>query len=345
MDRYRKVQNPKAETAINENEIRITAKGLVRNYITYATSLLQEGNGSEIVLKAMGQAINKTVSITEIIKRRMPQLHQDTVISSVSIVDVWEPIEEGLLPVETSRNVSMISITLSTKELNKNSPGYQSPANAEQARQQPQSRPQQNYQQQQRGPRDNYHQQQSSRPQNNYLQQQSRPQNNYHQQQPPKPRNNYQQQQQSRTYNTQPPQPIRSQNNYQQQQQSRTQNNYVQQEPNFTRQARQNYNVADEDSYGRGGGGARGRGRGRGWSRSGYGSDEGNYRGNYQGNYQENYQETGNYRNRGQRGGHDGSYNRDYQDARGRDGGRVRGGYGRNRGRMGNYSRDDSNQE
>ncbi|XP_063950612.1 uncharacterized protein LOC108220038 isoform X2 [Daucus carota subsp. sativus] len=331
MDRYRKVQNPKAESAITENEIRITSKGLVRNYISYATSLLQEGNGNEIVLKAMGQAINKTVSITEIIKRRMPQLHQDTVISSVSIVDVWEPIEEGLLPVETSRNVSVISITLSTKELNKNSPGYQAPLNAEQAKQQPQSRPQRNYHQQQQGPTNNY--------------QQQRPLHN-HQRQPVKPQNNYQQQQPSRTHNNQQHQPIRSQNNYQQEQ-SRTENNYDQQQPSVARHARQNYNVANEDSYGRVRGRARGRGRGRGWSRGGYGSYEGNYRGNYQGNYQENYQETGNFRNRGQGGGRDGGYNRDYQDARGRGGGRGRGGYGRGRGRgrMGNYARDDINQE
>ncbi|KAF5782123.1 hypothetical protein HanXRQr2_Chr11g0491831 [Helianthus annuus] len=47
-------------------------------------------------------------------------------INSVSITDLWEPIEEGLLPtcdVEITRQVSMISITFSTKELNKNSPG------------------------------------------------------------------------------------------------------------------------------------------------------------------------------------------------------------------------------
>lgn len=37
----------------------------------------------------------------------------------------------------------------------------------------------------------------------------------------------------------------------------------------------------------------------------------------------------------------------DYQDARGRGGGRGKGGYGRGRGRgrMGNYARDDINQE
>ncbi|KAE8676265.1 Alba DNA/RNA-binding protein isoform 2 [Hibiscus syriacus] len=34
----------------------------------------------EIVLKAMGQAISKTVAITEILKKRVPRLHQDTAI-------------------------------------------------------------------------------------------------------------------------------------------------------------------------------------------------------------------------------------------------------------------------
>ncbi|GFP91054.1 ribonuclease p protein subunit p25-like protein [Phtheirospermum japonicum] len=123
MDRYQKVEKPKPETPVNENEIRITSQGLHRNYISYATSLLQERRVSEIVLKAMGQAISKTVVIAEIIKRRVPLLHQDTAISSVSITDTFEPIEEGLQIVEQTRHVSMISITLSTKELDKNSTG------------------------------------------------------------------------------------------------------------------------------------------------------------------------------------------------------------------------------
>ncbi|KAI8523204.1 hypothetical protein RHMOL_Rhmol13G0055200 [Rhododendron molle] len=142
MDRYQKVEKPRPEEPIHENEIRITSQGLVRNYLSYATGLLQEKQGREIVFKAMGQAISKTVAITEILKRRIPWLHQVTAVSSVSITDVWEPIEEGLLPVEQTRKVSMISITLSTKELNKNSPGYQAPSNVEQPK------PHQNYQQQ-----------------------------------------------------------------------------------------------------------------------------------------------------------------------------------------------------
>jgi hypothetical protein len=41
MDRYQRVEKPRPEVAINENEIRITTQGLIRNYISYATSLLQ----------------------------------------------------------------------------------------------------------------------------------------------------------------------------------------------------------------------------------------------------------------------------------------------------------------
>uniref|UniRef100_A0A0D9VYP3 DNA/RNA-binding protein Alba-like domain-containing protein n=1 Tax=Leersia perrieri TaxID=77586 RepID=A0A0D9VYP3_9ORYZ len=96
MDRYHRVERPRPESAIEENEIRITAQGLIRNYVSYATSLLQDRRIKEIVLKAMGQAISKSVAVAEIIKKRVPGLYQDTNISSVSITDVWEPIEEGL---------------------------------------------------------------------------------------------------------------------------------------------------------------------------------------------------------------------------------------------------------
>ena len=42
MDRYQRVERPRTESAaIEENEIRITAQGLIRNYVSYATSLLQ----------------------------------------------------------------------------------------------------------------------------------------------------------------------------------------------------------------------------------------------------------------------------------------------------------------
>lgn len=50
-----------------------------------------------MVLKAMGRAINKTVGIAEIVKRRVHGLHQITDTGSAEIVDVWEPKEPGRL--------------------------------------------------------------------------------------------------------------------------------------------------------------------------------------------------------------------------------------------------------
>lgn len=41
MDRYQRVETLKPETAISQNEIRVTTQGLIRNYISYASSLLQ----------------------------------------------------------------------------------------------------------------------------------------------------------------------------------------------------------------------------------------------------------------------------------------------------------------
>lgn len=136
MERYQRVNRPRQEAPIKENEVRITTQGLMRNYISYAITLLQDKRVSEIVLKAMGRAINKTVLLAEIVKRRVEGLHQNVVISSIDITDVWEPLEEGLVPIETTRHVSMITITLSKEELDVSSSGYQPPL-AEKRRQPP----------------------------------------------------------------------------------------------------------------------------------------------------------------------------------------------------------------
>ncbi|TQE07552.1 hypothetical protein C1H46_006872 [Malus baccata] len=123
MDRYQRVEKPRVETPIDENEIRITSQGRMRNYITYAMTLLQEKGSDEVVFKAMGRAINKTVTIVELIKRRIVGLHQNTTIGSTDITDIYEPLEEGLDTLETTRHVSMIVITLSKKEINQSSIG------------------------------------------------------------------------------------------------------------------------------------------------------------------------------------------------------------------------------
>jgi hypothetical protein len=41
MDQYLRVEWPRNESTIKENKIRITAQGLICNYVSYSTSLLQ----------------------------------------------------------------------------------------------------------------------------------------------------------------------------------------------------------------------------------------------------------------------------------------------------------------
>lgn len=44
-------------------QVRITSQGKSRNYISYGTTLLTEKGHTSVILKAMGKAINKTVTI------------------------------------------------------------------------------------------------------------------------------------------------------------------------------------------------------------------------------------------------------------------------------------------
>ncbi|KAL7542035.1 hypothetical protein ACHAXR_011468 [Thalassiosira sp. AJA248-18] len=80
-------------------------------FYTYASK--QASGNKHVELKAMGKAINKAVTIAEILKRKMP-LHQITALSSCEIVNVYEPLEEGLDSVVNQHYVSCLTITLST---------------------------------------------------------------------------------------------------------------------------------------------------------------------------------------------------------------------------------------
>mmetsp|Transcript_14829 Transcript_14829/g.22808 ORF Transcript_14829/g.22808 Transcript_14829/m.22808 type:complete len:155 (-) Transcript_14829:469-933(-) len=132
MEKYRLVEEHKGDgdeflEEKSASEVKITQQGKPRNYISYAMNLFSEGN-STITLKAMGRAINKAVTIAEILKRKMP-LHQITSLSSCEMIDVFEPLEEGLDVVTSRRHVSCLKITLSidSTEINSDDIGYQPP--------------------------------------------------------------------------------------------------------------------------------------------------------------------------------------------------------------------------
>jgi ribonuclease P/MRP protein subunit RPP25 len=165
--KYRRKRKSEEQPSIKPNEVRIKGnQGNVRRYVDYACSLLEGRALTErepkdspqneddkqqqdddkqtdqeqptekfdtIVLKATGRAINKAVTTAEVVKRRVPDLHQVTDLETLEITDVWEPLVQGLKNVETKRRVASISITLTRDEasVDKSSPGYQQPIPAD----------------------------------------------------------------------------------------------------------------------------------------------------------------------------------------------------------------------
>ncbi|GFH06616.1 alba domain-containing protein, partial [Haematococcus lacustris] len=134
MENYVRLKKSDDE-AVPENEVRIQSSGKLRYYIAYAISIVNEKGFDTFQLKAMGRAINKTVAVAEIVKRRVPGLHQITEFSSLAVVDTWMPKEEGPAPLQVTRNVSAMTITLSTAQLDTNHPGYQAPLGPEELEQ------------------------------------------------------------------------------------------------------------------------------------------------------------------------------------------------------------------
>jgi ribonuclease P/MRP protein subunit RPP25 len=73
MVNYVKVEKNKEKT--EENEIRVTAKGQIKNYLGYAIRVLQKTEHKDVVIKATGNAIVKALILIELVKRRIGELH------------------------------------------------------------------------------------------------------------------------------------------------------------------------------------------------------------------------------------------------------------------------------
>jgi len=164
--KYKKKKKSEVQPQIDPNEVRIKGnQGHVKRYVDYACSLLEgkrvqkleddesppaeEAGDAEkknepaepmkfdtIVLKATGRAINKAVTTAEVVKRRIPDLHQITALDTLEITDEWEPTEQGLKTVETKRRVASITITLSrdmdaVKKHEDYGTGYQQPLSSD----------------------------------------------------------------------------------------------------------------------------------------------------------------------------------------------------------------------
>jgi ribonucleases P/MRP protein subunit RPP25 len=86
---YQKVQKEKAKT--EENEIRVTAKGQINKYVSYARRIFEKTDFRTLNIRGTGNAIVKALILIEMVKRRVGDLHQLNSITSTEIVDEFEP--------------------------------------------------------------------------------------------------------------------------------------------------------------------------------------------------------------------------------------------------------------
>ena len=131
MENYTKVREPRVPGEAKENELRVTTSGRTHALISAALEMLNDKGMNSIKITGLGKTMSKCVSIAEVVKRRVPELHQQVEISSVEMVDVWEPNEgtEGLDKIEKKRMASVLTLILAKggTGLDKNNPGYQEP--------------------------------------------------------------------------------------------------------------------------------------------------------------------------------------------------------------------------
>ena len=122
---YRKVRNTSEKAP--DNEVRITQKKPLRNYVTYVLSQFRERGATEVTLRAMGNTMDKIVSIAEIVKYRVKGLYQINNIGTQVFEDVFEPLEEGLDTLTFKRVVNFFTITLTKTEPKVKGYGFQEP--------------------------------------------------------------------------------------------------------------------------------------------------------------------------------------------------------------------------
>ncbi|CAI2375718.1 unnamed protein product [Moneuplotes crassus] len=106
---------------IPTNEIKVKAQAGLARYVQYAIKMFRN-NQKTLILKGAGTATSKVLHLTEILKRRIGDLHQTNHIYSVEVDDKREGQGRG-----GKRRMSVFETVLSIEPLDKENIGYQDP--------------------------------------------------------------------------------------------------------------------------------------------------------------------------------------------------------------------------
>ncbi|XP_027259113.1 ribonuclease P protein subunit p25-like protein isoform X1 [Cricetulus griseus] len=110
-------------------EMRVRDGSKIRNLLGLALGRLEGGSTRHVVFSGSGRAAGKAVSCAEIVKRRVPGLHQLTKLRFLQTEDSWVPTspDTGLDPLTVRRHVPAVWVLLSRDPLDPSECGYQPP--------------------------------------------------------------------------------------------------------------------------------------------------------------------------------------------------------------------------
>ena len=98
-------------------------------YISRALTLFFGEEKKFVTIKAAERVIERAFWVAEVLKTKVPNLHQITTISEKKVVDIYQPKEEGLVTVEKPRYLTIVEVVLTINPTpeQKSSKGYQPP--------------------------------------------------------------------------------------------------------------------------------------------------------------------------------------------------------------------------
>lgn len=125
MEKYEKVK--KSQDRPEDNEVRIGNNSRVGAQVKYIISQFNDKDAKEVILRTVGGAITKIITIAEVVKHRVKGIHQLNDIGTQVFEDIYEPLEEGLDRLVFTRKVTSFTVTLSKVALDTAHYGYQEP--------------------------------------------------------------------------------------------------------------------------------------------------------------------------------------------------------------------------
>jgi len=105
-----------------KNEVKIGGNTRIGGALRYIYGVLvEEKEHRFVVLRGAGIAISIVVPLAELIRRRIPGIHQNTEITTIEQEETNRDGEKYI------RNLTMLKVTLSLDPLDTDTPGYAAP--------------------------------------------------------------------------------------------------------------------------------------------------------------------------------------------------------------------------